>query len=253
MTQPSRMTIKAPARTQTARAGFVSHADLDHDLYEGSDAAPVMAYTTVLDPEGERWLLGRLEPQRGAEFTTGSMSLQAGVEALAKAGFQRTRAKDTVRVAQLSRQAGQGAASGVRAEAYRPDARAEAVLRGVRTVEMDLAAAGGAYDLEQVRSLLRGISRQAVDKRVQDGSLLAVPGPSGRRFYPTVQFNGDGSIVGGLKRVQQALPSQNGWSVLHFLIRPHASLDGRHPIDLLKAGEVDLVVEAARRLDQQGA
>ncbi|WP_022729879.1 hypothetical protein [Fodinicurvata sediminis] len=136
--------------------------------------------------------------------------------------------------------------------AFEPDARSQALLEGVRIAQEDLREAGGAYDLEEVRTLMRGISRQAIDKRVKEGSLLAVPGPSNRRSYPTVQFMRDGSVVPGLKSVQQALQMTNPWMVLNFLIHPDDRLNGKKPIDLLRNGHVDLVVEAARRHGEQG-
>lgn len=137
--------------------------------------------------------------------------------------------------------------------AFEPDARSRAMLEGVRIAEEDLRDAGGAYDLEQVRTLMRGVSRQAVDKRVQEGSLLAVPGPSNRRSYPTLQFNRDGSVVSGLKAVRDALQTSNPWTVLNFLSRPDHRLSDRKPIDLLKSGDVALVIEAAARHGEQGA
>jgi hypothetical protein len=137
--------------------------------------------------------------------------------------------------------------------AFEPDARSRALLAGVRIAEEDLRAAGGAYDLEQVRTLMRGISRQAVDKRVQEGSLLAVPGPSNRRSYPTLQFAPDGTIVEGLRDVRDALQSKNPWILLNFLARPDARLGDRKPIDLLRSGQQDQVIQAARRHGEQGA
>lgn len=137
--------------------------------------------------------------------------------------------------------------------AFEPSSRAKALLKGVQIAQDDLKDSGGAYDLEQVRSLLNGISRQMIDRKVREGSLLAVPGPSNRRAYPTVQFNRDGTVVPGLKAVYDALPTGNPWAVLNFLVRPDPRLSGRKPIDLLKSGEVDLAVEAARRVGQQGS
>ena len=137
--------------------------------------------------------------------------------------------------------------------AYEPDARSRAILEGVRIAQDDLRDVGGAYDLAQVRTLMRGVSRQAVDKRVHEGSLIAIPGPSNRRAYPTIQFNRDGSIVPGLKAVRDALQTQNAWTVLNFLVNPDVRLDGKRPIELLKAGAVSDVVEAARRHGEQGA
>lgn len=137
--------------------------------------------------------------------------------------------------------------------AFEPDARSRAMLQGLRIAQEDLRDAGGAYDLDQVRTLMRGVSRQAVDKRVQEGSLLAVPGPSNRRSYPTLQFNHDGTIVPGLKAVRDALQTTNSWAILNFLSQPDARLGARKPIDVLKAGSLDIVIEAARRHGEQGA
>jgi nucleoid DNA-binding protein len=141
----------------------------------------------------------------------------------------------------------------ISASAFEPDARARALLRGVEIVQDDLRNTGGAYDLEEVRTLMRGVSRQRIDRRVREGTLLAVPGPSNRRRYPTVQFNSDGAVIEGLKEVRDALPTKNPWSVLNFLVTPESKLDGRKPIDLLRAGEIEIVIEAARRMGQQGA
>lgn len=145
----------------------------------------------------------------------------------------------------------------VRSSAYRPDARARAVLRGVKMTEDMLVAAGGAFDLAEVQALFRGVSRQAIDKRVQDGSLLAVPGPGGSRVYPTFQFQTDGSLMPGLKQVQAALPSRSPWAVLAFLMTPHADLGPREtprrPVDLLREGDLALVLLAAQGIGVQGS
>ncbi len=137
--------------------------------------------------------------------------------------------------------------------AFAPSSRAKAVLRGVEIAREDLRSSGGTYDLEQVRSLLHGESRESVDARVRGGSLLAVPGPRNERYYPVVQFKGNGEVIEGLSAVQEALPTKNGFAVLNFLIHPDERLDGRKPIDLLRAGEVGLAVEAARRYAELGA
>jgi hypothetical protein len=136
--------------------------------------------------------------------------------------------------------------------AYGADARSRALLRGVELLEKDLEASGGAFDLAEVQKLLHGISRQAVHTRVKDGSLLAVPGPSNRAVYPVLQFQDDGSPVAGLKEVKQALGTASPWMLLNFLANKQSPLDGRKPIDLLKAGKLERVVEAARSLGRQG-
>lgn len=135
--------------------------------------------------------------------------------------------------------------------AFAPNARARALLQGVKIAQSDLRAAGGAFGLEEVQTLLNGVSRQAVEKRVKEGSLLAVPGPSNRRSYPAVQFDRDG-VLPGLKEVQAALPTRNPWAVLNFLVRPDARLGGRSPVEVLRKGAVEEVVGAARRMGEPG-
>lgn len=137
-------------------------------------------------------------------------------------------------------------------KAFEPDAKAKALLAGVRISEQILAEAGGAFELKDVVLLLNNISRQAVDRRVQDNNLLAVPGPGNRRWYPTLQFTEQRHVVDGLKPVLDALPTDNPWVALGFLSQPNDQLGGAIPIKLLKAGEVDRVVQAARGLSEQG-
>ena len=144
-------------------------------------------------------------------------------------------------------------AAAVDPAAYRPDARARALLHGIRLVEADLTSSGGAYTLAEVRDLLRGVSRRTIGNRVREGRLLAVPGPGNRALYPVAQFLEDGRPVPGLGDVLAALPTNNAWMVLNFLVNAEPGLDGRKPIDLLKAGDLAAVLAVARGVGRQGA
>lgn len=144
-------------------------------------------------------------------------------------------------------------AAAVPSDAFQPDARARALLRGVKLAEEDLRESGGAYTLAEVQSLMHRVSRQAIDKRVREGSLLGVSGPSNRRSYPAAQFLSDGSVVPGLKEVRDALPTKNPWMVLNFLVSPEPRIKGRKPIELLREGDLQPVIEIAKRIGVQGA
>ena len=141
----------------------------------------------------------------------------------------------------------------IKKEAFQPGAKARALLRGVEIVEQDLKASGGAFGLEDVSKLMHGVTRQAIHKRVNEGSLLAVPGPSNRNVYPVVQFMADGTPVEGLKEVREALGTKSPWMFLNFLINAEPRLGDKKPIDLLRAGKLDAVLEVARRVGVQGA
>lgn len=139
------------------------------------------------------------------------------------------------------------------AKAFEPGARARALLRGIEIAEADLATSGGAFDFPQVQRLLRGVSRQRIDQRVQEGSLLTVPGPSNRRRFPVMQFDAEGNVIAGLDRVRDCLGFTSPWAVLNFLTNPLDDLKGQKPIDLLRQGEIEPVLEVARRQGVQGA
>jgi hypothetical protein len=143
------------------------------------------------------------------------------------------------------------AEANIQSSAYAPNSRARALLQGVKIAEADLKEAGGAFTQAEVQTLLNGVSRQALEKRVKDGSLLAVPGPSNRRRYPAIQFTREG-VVPGLKKVREALPTRNPWTILNFLVRSDSRLGGRKPIDVLRNGDVEVVVSAARGMGMQG-
>ena len=137
------------------------------------------------------------------------------------------------------------------ADVASPSARAVALLRGKKIAEADLAANEGAFSLQQVVDFL-GISRQAIDRKVREDALIAVLGPHGRRRYPVAQFD-DHGIVPGLEDVLNSLPSKNDWFRLNFLVNEDARLGGRRPIDVLKAGDVERVIKAAKAVGVQGA
>ncbi len=139
------------------------------------------------------------------------------------------------------------------AATFATGARGRALLRGREHLETLLADAGGTFSQEQVQTILYGISRQAIDKRVREGSLLSVPGPNGARRYPVCQFLADGSLVKGMKEIQAALPVRGPWSAFLFLMQPHADLGGRTPLEVLKDGELAFVIAAAERLGAQGS
>lgn len=139
---------------------------------------------------------------------------------------------------------------GIDPDAFQPGPKALALLRGRRIAEADLRESGGAFDLAQVTALL-DISRQAVAERVRQGSLLAVPGPGGSRRYPAFQFTPWG-VPAALRNILQALPSDDPWFCLNWLVNPSPQLAGRRPWDLVRQGEVEPVLAAARRALEMG-
>jgi hypothetical protein len=97
-----------------------------------------------------------------------------------------------------------------------------------------------------------GITPQAVDKRRQSRTLLALNmGRHGYR-YPVWQFAESGALP-GLKDVLQALQPHDEWMQIAFFVIKNPRLRNETPIDMLKAGELKKVVEAASAYGEHGA
>jgi hypothetical protein len=114
-----------------------------------------------------------------------------------------------------------------------------------------LEAEGGALTAEEAARML-GITRQAIDNRRKRGTLLAVLlGRRGYR-YPAWQFTADG-VLPGLDRTLKALAEYSPWIQVSFFLNDNAWLDGHRPIDVLRRGQVDAVINAAAQYGEQSA
>jgi hypothetical protein len=128
------------------------------------------------------------------------------------------------------------------------DPLASARLRGIVAQEQlaaDTLSAG------EVAKLL-GISRQAVDKRRKERTLLALERPKRGNRYPAWQFTESG-VLEGLETVLDALQGHDTWAQARFMTSGNARLGGKTPILRLEAGDIEAVVRAAELFDEHGA
>jgi hypothetical protein len=132
------------------------------------------------------------------------------------------------------------------------NARDRAVCRGIEYAQKDLRDAGGAYDRDELATILLDETLKDVDQLVAAGAILEIRGTSNQRQYPKMQFNADGTVVAGLKFISGCFPSRNPWAILNFLVNPQSSLNGERPIDRLRAGAFEEVAAAARSFGRQG-
>lgn len=104
----------------------------------------------------------------------------------------------------------------------------------------------GALSAPQVASLL-GMTRQSVhEKAKQRGTLLAVLDRGSLRF-PAWQFDPEGTagLVEGLPEVLQALEHTSPLGKASWLTRPSPYFEGHTPLETLRRGEKERVLEAA--------
>jgi hypothetical protein len=128
---------------------------------------------------------------------------------------------------------------------------AKARLRGAVAMRALLGGDGGAWTVGEVTKRL-GISRQAVDKRRKAGRLLGVELPKRGVLYPAWQFSETGMLA-GIVEVLSALRDHDAWAQARFFTTENDRLAGKRPLDLLKQGKVERVVEAANVFGEHGA
>ena len=130
----------------------------------------------------------------------------------------------------------------------REDKLARAQVRGLGVRQQLAAAEGGSLSSEEVARLL-GISKTAVFKRLEAGRLLAWREErlQAARF-PCWQFDEHGQVLAGLEEALEVLnqnPHLDAWGRILFFLQEKTSLGDRRPLDLLRAGQRELVRSAA--------
>lgn len=124
---------------------------------------------------------------------------------------------------------------------------ANAVARGITVRQKLMGAEGGSLSAEEAAREI-GISKTAILKRYQKGQVIAwrEERQNAARF-PVWQFK-DRRVLDGLEEILKVL---NGGSRLDdvgrmlFFLSRMGFLGGRRPLDCLRAGEVNKVLQAA--------
>ncbi len=136
--------------------------------------------------------------------------------------------------------------------APKPDPLAAARERG-KKIKEDLLRQYKEVGLtnKQVGELL-GITPQEVDRRTEQGTLVGLPDDRGAYLYPKWQF-GKGKLIPGLDRVLAALEEWGPWTKFMFLQTGDIRLEENTPLESLKAGKIEQVVNAAQCYGKHGA
>jgi hypothetical protein len=139
------------------------------------------------------------------------------------------------------------------ADAARPPAEpllAAALDRGRDATADLLAQEGGALTLSGVATMLC-VPIATIYRREAHHTILAIPTENGLRF-PACQFVG-ATTLNGIPAVVKAMTPHGSVVTLSFLLSPSARLpDDARPIDLLRAGRVAEVIDAASRYGEHG-
>lgn len=124
-------------------------------------------------------------------------------------------------------------------------------LRGLQERERLLTVEGGTLSAEQVASHL-DITRQAVNKRRQQGALVGLDAGRHGYLYPAWQFVRTGTLA-GLEAVLGVLKTHDPWMQHIFMVTPNSRLRDRTPLEELRQGKLEEVLRAARAFGEHGA
>ena len=125
-------------------------------------------------------------------------------------------------------------------------------LRWLHDRERLLTAEGGVLPVTDVMRLLGLKSRQAVQQRRSRGTLLGLPLGGPTYVYPVWQFDQQGKILSGLPETLAALAPLDAWGQAAYLLAGEPRLDDARPLDVLRSGRREQVVQAARHYGEQG-
>jgi hypothetical protein len=129
---------------------------------------------------------------------------------------------------------------------YTPDERISLRLQTLlRTFRQREVLLRDALTAPEVARLLH-VSRQTPHDRLASGAFLAARDRGMLRF-PSWQFDPDGpnGVVVGLPAISRALELSEV-AKINWFVQPNPYLDGCRPIDVLKQGEVERVLDAAQ-------
>lgn len=119
----------------------------------------------------------------------------------------------------------------------------------LRSFQERRALLRGALSVNEVAQLL-GVRRQTPHDRARAGTLLCVK-ENGRLLFPAWQFDADGpdGVLAGLPQALQAMkgPISPIGRIRWFSV-PKSLLDGRTPLQALRAGDVDQVIAEAEAI-----
>ncbi|HZO55253.1 MAG TPA: hypothetical protein VFB63_21270 [Bryobacteraceae bacterium] len=128
---------------------------------------------------------------------------------------------------------------------------AGALLEGITARRELIEQGGGTYTSQQAASAL-GITTQAIHKRRMAGRLIGLYMGKQGYLYPVWQFDGSGTLP-GLEQVLERLHDIDAWMQAVFFLNPNPQLDGTRPLDALRSGQLEEVVEVASTIGEHGA
>lgn len=116
---------------------------------------------------------------------------------------------------------------------------------GRRLVEQMQAAEGGAWTGAELLARF-GLTPAVLHRRRKEHRIVYWRDARHEFHYPRWQFTPTGALLPGLQEVLQLFRSHDEWRVMSYFLGQRPALDHRRPLDLLREGDTERVLEHAR-------
>lgn len=143
-------------------------------------------------------------------------------------------------------------ASQIGANPSENEAKKIVLARGILARKEVELAEGGSVSAEEMADAL-GRTRQGIDYLRRERSILAWRTTQGKWRYPAWQLTDQGGLLPGLRECLKALNTRSEWEPMIFFLSSRESLEGKRPLDLLRAGRMQEAIAAAERHGGHGA
>jgi hypothetical protein len=127
----------------------------------------------------------------------------------------------------------------------------EKYLEGNKVLE-DLVFLSGKPFSQNVIARINGYDIEQVIKMRETKQLLGIPDINHGFLYPAFQFVEDGNVLSGFSEVLEILNCDDIMK-LQWLQTRNITLEGQTPLEILKSGDVNSVINAARNYGEQRA
>jgi hypothetical protein len=131
-----------------------------------------------------------------------------------------------------------------------PDPLTAALLRGSEMKRDMLKAEGGALSGPQLAAHL-GVTPQGLGRKRERNQVFWLEVGDGFVF-PAFQI-GETGLLPGVREVLAAFQIDDPWMRVHFMLSGERRLGGRRPIEVLREGQIEPVVQAASAYGEHGA
>jgi hypothetical protein len=121
-------------------------------------------------------------------------------------------------------------------ESFSPERAGLSVIRCLQETK------GGAWTSNETP-----ISTVTLDRMRSEFQVVYWQIADGSYRYPVWQFDRTGAIASGIADVLRIFTSQDQWRVMRYFLGAREEFRGKRPLDLLREGEIDRVVDHAHR------